>query len=160
MPRVNGTPALRPSWDEWALGLADAVARRADCTRRQVGAVALAPDHRVLGTGYNGLRAGVPGCATAGACPRGQVSYDQIPAGATYVAGEGVCPALHAEENCAFYLSSEQRRGATLYVTDAPCPNCTRLLAGSGFARVVWRDEDGIFERDLLNPAAHPRRCD
>jgi dCMP deaminase len=115
-----------------------AVSKRADCSRRQVGAVALAPDHRVLGTGYNGLRAGVPGCATAGACPRGRLGYDQIEAGSPYVGVEAHCPALHAEENCILYLSGDQRRGATLYVTDEPCPNCTRLLAGAGFVRVVW----------------------
>jgi dCMP deaminase len=125
-----------------------------------VGAVALAPDHRVLGTGYNGLPSGVPGCASQGACPRGRLGYDKIAAGSPYVDSEGTCHALHAEENCALYLAGDDRRGATLYVTDAPCPNCTRLLAGSGFARVVWRDDDegGIWERNLSDPAAEPPR--
>jgi dCMP deaminase len=142
MPKVTN-PGPRPSWDEWALGLAAAVATRADCTRRQVGAVALAPDHRVLGTGYNGMPAGAPGCATEGACPRGRLGYDEIAASAPYVGGAEPCGALHAEENCAFHLSPDQRRGATLYVTDEPCPNCSRLLRGAGFARVVWTTESG-----------------
>ncbi|MCL1900035.1 MAG: deaminase [Promicromonosporaceae bacterium] len=145
MPRVSGTPQPRPTWDEWALGLALAVSRRADCSRRQVGAVALAPDRRVLGTGYNGLPSGQPGCATAGACPRGQLGYDAVAAGAPYVGVDAACPALHAEENCILYLSGEDRRGATLYVTDEPCPNCSRLLAGAGFVRVVWPDGEIAF---------------
>lgn len=107
--------------------------------------MALAPDRRVLGTGYNGLPSGQPGCATAGACPRGQLGYDAVAAGAPYVGVDAACPALHAEENCILYLSGEDRRGATLYVTDEPCPNCSRLLAGAGFVRVVWPDGEIAF---------------
>jgi len=32
-------PFTRPSWDDWALGIAHAVATRGDCTRSQVGAL-------------------------------------------------------------------------------------------------------------------------
>lgn len=62
----------RPDWTQWALGVAAAVAARADCTRRQVGAVILDSEHRVLSVGYNGAPSGAPGCASDGACPRGR----------------------------------------------------------------------------------------
>ena len=52
---------MRPNWDEYFLGIAAAVAQRADCERRQVGAVVIGPDHRIVGTGYNGAPAGQPG---------------------------------------------------------------------------------------------------
>jgi len=155
MPKVAGDPGPRPSWDEWALGIAMAVASRADCTRRKVGAVAVGPDRRVLGTGYNGYPSGRPGCASAGACPRGRLGYDQVAESSSYTSGTGSCSALHAEENTVIFLSPEQRRGATIYVTDAPCPNCTRFLAGSGISRVVWRNEDGsIGETNFLTALA------
>lgn len=38
------------------------------------------------------------------------------------------------------YVGREQRAGATLYVSDEPCPNCQRILAGAGLARTVWPD--------------------
>ena len=65
----------RISRDAYGLEVASAVARRADCTRRQVGAVIVSPDGSIVATGYNGLSAGLPGCASAGACPRGRMAY-------------------------------------------------------------------------------------
>ena len=64
---------------EYGLLVAQAVAQRADCTRRQVGAVIIAADGSIVSTGYNGLASGLPGCLTAGACPRGQMSYPAAP---------------------------------------------------------------------------------
>ena len=61
----------RISFDAWALGLAEAVSLRGDCTRRQVGAVLLDRDHRVIGAGYNGTWPGGPSCLK-GECPRGR----------------------------------------------------------------------------------------
>jgi deoxycytidylate deaminase len=69
----------RISRDDYGLRVAAAVALRADCTRRQVGAVIVAPDGSIVATGYNGLASGLPGCASAGACPRGQMAYPSEP---------------------------------------------------------------------------------
>jgi dCMP deaminase len=69
----------RISRDAYGLKLAEAAALRADCTRRQVGAVIVAEDGSVVATGYNGLPSGRPGCASAGACPRGQMAYPSEP---------------------------------------------------------------------------------
>lgn len=69
----------RISKDAYGLKLAEAAALRADCTRRQVGAVIIAEDGSIVSTGYNGLASGLPGCASAGACPRGQMAYPSPP---------------------------------------------------------------------------------
>lgn len=65
------TLAVRPDWDTWAMGIAQAVSTRGDCTRRQVGAVLLDGAHRVIGCGYNGGPRGGESCL-AGECPRGR----------------------------------------------------------------------------------------
>ena len=122
----------RPDWDTYYLGIARAVSARADCTRRQVGAIVVQGD-RIVSTGYNGAPSGQPGCLTAGACPRGQLSYDQLPADSSYSS----CIAAHAEANALLRASWPDMRGAVLYCTDPPCHECSRLIAAAGIARVV-----------------------
>lgn len=125
----------RPDWDAYYLGIARAVAARADCTRRQVGAIVVV-DHVVVATGYNGAPPGAPGCLSAGACPRGKQDAAMVAPGSSYDTGPGSCIAIHAEAN-ALLRAGLAARGATLYVTDAPCDGCSRLIAGSGIARVL-----------------------
>lgn len=60
----------RPGWDQYFLGIAQAVSARADCTRRKVGAV-IVKDRRIVSTGYNGAASGEGSCL-AGDCPRGR----------------------------------------------------------------------------------------
>lgn len=55
----------RPDWDDYFLGVADAVAVRADCRRRQVGAVIVSEDRRIISTGYNGRPRGTRAAWTA-----------------------------------------------------------------------------------------------
>ncbi|WP_207203789.1 deoxycytidylate deaminase [Actinomyces minihominis] len=57
-----------PTWDEYFLQIAHAVAARAKCTRRKVGAV-IVLDRRIIATGYNGAPPGEVDCLE-GACPR------------------------------------------------------------------------------------------
>lgn len=66
---------MRPDWDTYFLGIAKAVAARADCTRRRIGAVIVDADHRIISAGYNGAPPGKPGCLSEGACPRGRHFY-------------------------------------------------------------------------------------
>lgn len=53
---------MRPCRDEWAMELAQVTARRSTCCRRQVGCILLSSRGHVLGTGYNGVAAGLPHC--------------------------------------------------------------------------------------------------
>jgi dCMP deaminase len=68
----------RASWRDTYLEMAKVLARmRADCTRRKVGAIIFDPDSGdMIEPGYNGAPRGMPGCLSAGACPRGQ-HYEQ-----------------------------------------------------------------------------------
>ncbi|KAF4408613.1 hypothetical protein GCU69_13010 [Streptomyces lycii] len=124
----------RPSWDEWALALAAAVATRADCTRSQVGAVILSRTHRVLSVGYNGAPAGIPGCASAGNCPRGRLDASACAPNSDYAN----CIAVHAEANAIYHAPAHELPGATLYVTREPCPACSTLITAAGIHRTVF----------------------
>lgn len=68
---ATSTPQDRPDWHTWALGIAEAVSLRGDCTRRRVGAILLDGRHRVFGAGYNGTEPGGKSCLK-GECPRGR----------------------------------------------------------------------------------------
>lgn len=127
----------RPRWDEWALGVADAVAARGDCTRSQVGAVLLDRRRRLCAAGYNGTPPGEKSCLTDGWCPRGRLTYEQIPKGSDY----GNCISIHAEENLLIHANREDLRGGTVYITRAPCERCLTRLRVAGVWRVVWRTE-------------------
>lgn len=129
---------MRPDWDEWASEIAYVVATRADCTRAQVGAVLLSRTNRVLSVGYNGAPAGIPGCASAGNCPRGKLSLEEQPRDADY----GNCIAVHAEANAIYHADPVELPEATLYVTRRPCPSCWTLIEACGIQRVVVDGEE------------------
>lgn len=118
----------RQSWDEYFLGLAAAAATRSNCSRRQVGAV-IVRDRHIRSTGYNGPPAGYGHC-DEGACPRAATESPM-----SY--GYDNCVALHAEANALLFCSPDDRAGATLYSTAAPCFSCAKLIANSGVAEVV-----------------------
>ena len=130
-------PPERPSWDEYFLGIAEAVATRGECVRARVGAV-LVHDRRITATGYNGVDPGELSCLD-GICPRAQ---NDVPRGTPYsLAGKGSCIATHAECNAA---NDAVRRGlplmhGTMYLTKEPCEVCAGLLRDWDLD-VVWRD--------------------
>lgn len=124
--------ATRPTWDEYFSAIAISVSRRADCRRRQVGAVIVDADHRILSTGYNGAPSGHAGCLD-GHCPRGLLSYAEVSALSAY----DDCISIHAEANALLYARTSLV-GATIYVTCKPCKDCAKLIAGSGIVMTVY----------------------
>jgi dCMP deaminase len=88
---------MRPSFDEYYLGIAQAVSLRADCTRRKAGAI-IVKDHRIVGQGYNGAPPGQPGCLTASACPRGRHYPHEVIKAAGYMADNN--PIITRETVC------------------------------------------------------------
>lgn len=123
----------RPDWDHYFMAIADAVAARADCSRRQVGVV-IVKNNRIVSTGYNGAPSGDAGCLE-GACPR---AFSDVDPGSSYDSGPGTCIAVHAEANALLYADRDKCEGATLYGTCAPCDGCWRLIRGGGIKRVIW----------------------
>lgn len=118
----------RVSWDEYFLQLAETTSTRATCSRRRHGAV-LVSGRRIVATGYNGGPSGFPHCEE-GACPR---AASEASHGHDYER----CIAIHAEANALLFSAPEERDGASLYCTGAPCFQCAKLIANSGVSEVV-----------------------
>ncbi|MDO8585484.1 MAG: cytidine/deoxycytidylate deaminase family protein [Armatimonadota bacterium] len=134
----------RPDWDEYFMEIAEVVAKRSTCLRRQIGAV-IVKDKRILATGYNGAPAGLPHCLELG-CLRDELG---IASGTRHE----ICRALHSEQNAIVQaaLYGVSTRGSTLYCTHQPCSLCAKMLINAGISRVVFEGEypDG-FSLEML----------
>ena len=129
----------RPTWDEYFLGIAEAVAGRSDCVRDQVGAVVVGEDKRIRSTGYNGAPSGMAGC---GSCPR---AVSDVAPGSCY----SNCVAIHAELNALLYCDRSDLHGATLYVTRSPCYGCLKAIRATGVSKVVTWEAGSIVVMDF-----------
>lgn len=124
---------MRPSWDEYFMGIAELVRTRSTCLRRKVGAV-IVLDNRILTTGYNGAPPGAKHCEEVG-CLREQMG---IPSGERHE----LCRALHGEQNAVIQAAKYgiSINGATIYTTTYPCVICTKILISSGIRKIVFRE--------------------
>ena len=100
------------------------------CERRKVGAL-IVKDKMIISDGYNGTPSGFE-----------NICEDENNVTKLYV--------LHAEANAITKIarSNNSSDGATMYVTDAPCIECAKLIIQAGIKRLVYskeyRVEDGI----------------
>ena len=130
----------RPDWDTYFMDIAAAVARRGNCSRRQVAAVAVR-DQRIVSTGYNGTPRGVRNCCEGG-CAR---CASDAPSGAAL--SECICS--HAEENAITQAAYHgiALRGATLYSLLTPCLICAKMIINAGIKEVVFENEYEFSEQ-------------
>ncbi len=112
----------RPAWDEYFLKLAMLVSERATCPRMHVGCV-LVRDKRILSTGYNGSIPGDGHCEDIGCL----------------IVDNHCVRTIHAEMNAILQCSIHgvSTKGATAYVTNMPCTNCSKALIGAGIKEIV-----------------------
>lgn len=121
---------MRPSNDEYFIGIAEAVSKRATCERRSVGCVLTDKNHRVLSTGYNGVPSKYPHCPSQEDC-----------GGANGKSGDtSKCIARHAED-IAIAKCIDIYQIHTAYVTTKPCAACVRRLLDTSCIRIVFRDD-------------------
>jgi len=125
---------IRPSWDQYFMGVAFLVCERSTCLRRKVGAV-LTKDKQILATGYNGAPKGIPHCEVTG-CLREELG---IPSGQRHE----ICRGLHAEQNVILQAASfgVSTKGSILYVTNTPCSICAKMIINAGILEVVIANE-------------------
>ncbi|GAD04532.1 CMP deaminase [Porphyromonas crevioricanis] len=116
--------------DKRYLRMAAIWAENSYCERRKVGAL-IVKDKRIISDGYNGTPSGFE-----------NICEDESGATKPYV--------LHAEANAITKVagSTNDSRGATIYITDSPCIECAKLIIQCGIRRVVYAKEyrlsDGI----------------
>jgi len=121
----------RPSWEEYFMSIAQQVALRSTCLRRQVGCI-IVLEKRIVSTGYNGAPSGLPHCEEVGCLreERGVASGER----------HELCRGLHAEQNAIIQaaLHGTAVRGGVLFCTHKPCILCTKMLINAGIRRVYY----------------------
>ena len=121
------------------LKIAEVVAEESKCISQKVGCV-IVKNNRVLSTGYNGTPSKQPNCCDANEhLVNGGRFQDWVSDDAKHEHHEwSNIHEIHAEMNALLYSSPTERQGATLYTTLQPCYTCSKLIAGSGIARVIY----------------------
>jgi dCMP deaminase len=124
----------RPDNDTYFMRMADLVATRSTCLRRQVGAVIM-KEKRVLTTGYNGAPKGLKHCAEVG-CVRTQ---NNIESGTRHE----LCRGVHAEQNAVIQAAyfGASIKDASIYTTNFPCVMCAKILVNAGIIEVIYKDD-------------------
>lgn len=123
-------------YDKAYLRMASSWAKLSHCKRKQVGAL-IVKDDMIISDGYNGTPSGFDNCCED---DKGETHW--------YV--------LHAEANAILKVakSTNNARGATLYLTLSPCKDCSKLILQAGIKRVVYvnqyKDSEGV---DFLEAA-------
>lgn len=122
---------VRPSWDDYFLGIARAVAERATCDRGRSGCV-IVRDKAILVTGYVGSPTGLPHCDEVGHQMKKMVHEDG------HITQHCV-RTVHAEQNaiCQAAKYGISLNGGTLYCKMTPCRTCAMLIINCGIHRVV-----------------------
>jgi dCMP deaminase len=109
-------------YDKAYLRMAQTWSKLSHCNRKQVGAI-IVKDEMIISDGYNGTPAGFDNCCED---DNGNTQW--------YV--------LHAEANAILKVakSTNNSKGATLYLTLSPCKDCSKLVLQAGIKKVVFRD--------------------
>lgn len=125
---MNKAKQLR--YDTAYLRMAKSWAKLSHCQRKQVGAL-IVRDDMIISDGYNGTPSGFDNC-----CENDL--------------GETHWYVLHAEANAILKVakSTNNAKGATLYLTLSPCKDCSKLILQAGIIRVVfiqlYKDDAGV----------------
>ncbi|KKN05031.1 hypothetical protein LCGC14_1091410 [marine sediment metagenome] len=123
------------NWDNYFLGICEAVSLRSKDTSTKLGAVIVGPGNKIQSTGYNSFPSGID---------------DNVPA--RQKRPEKYKWFEHAERN-AIYLAARwgtSLNGCRLYCQWPPCPDCARGVIQAGIIKVIcktlivptrWKDD-------------------
>lgn len=127
------------------LDIAETVAERGTCLRRNYGCIIVKNDE-IVSTGYSGAPRGRKNCLDLGICTREKMN---IPRGERYE----MCRSVHSEQNAIISASRKEMLGSTLYlvgkvyttgelVPDASsCALCKRMIINAGIEKVIIRND-------------------
>ena len=110
-------------YDKAYLRMAHSWSKLSHCNRKQVGAI-IVKDEMIISDGYNGTPGGFDNCCED---ENGDTHW--------YV--------LHAEANAILKVakSTNNCKGATLYLTHSPCKDCSKLVLQAGITRLVYTEQ-------------------
>lgn len=114
----------RPSWEEYAILLAETAKLRSEDPYLKVGACALRFDHSVAALGYNGAPPGI------------NISWQDR--------DERRKRVLHAEVNCLKWCKPGEIW--LLATSISPCSDCMKQVAAYGIKKIVFKD---FYHRDM-----------
>ena len=127
------------------MDVAERFAKLSSARRLHVGAIVV-KDDRIISIGYNGMPAGWDNncedeivVAVVDGVPQREIKELKTKP-----------EVLHAETNAIAKLakSNESGMGATMFITHAPCMDCSKLIYQSGIRRVyfgsAYRDDSGV----------------
>ena len=125
------------------LDIAETVASRGTCLRRNYGSIIVNNDE-IVSTGYTGAPRGRKNCCDLGVCRRESL---QVPRGQRYE----LCRSVHSEANAIISASRDKMLGATLYLVGkdartgeleknaSSCTMCKRMIINAGIEQVIVR---------------------
>ena len=106
------------NWDEYAIGIAEAVSKKSKDSWNKVGAVILREDKSIASVGYNGFPQGV------------EEDWSNRDERRKYV--------IHAEQNALRYIKPGD--GDALYCTLLPCGDCIKAIAAYKIKKVIYKE--------------------
>lgn len=106
------------NWDEYAIGIAEAVSKKSKDSWNKVGAVILREDKSIASVGYNGFPQGV------------EEDWSNRDERRKYV--------IHAEQNALRYIKPGD--GDVLYCTLLPCGDCIKAIAAYKIKKVIYKE--------------------
>ena len=131
------------------LDIAETVAERGTCLRRNYGSIIVNNDE-IVSTGYTGAPRGRKNCIDTGECIRAKLN---IARGERYE----LCRSVHSEANAIISASRKEMIGATLYLVGkeketgalvenaSSCAMCKRLIINAGISKVIVRNTKTTF---------------
>ena len=124
----------RPDWDNYFMGIAEAVKVRCNCMSAKKGAI-IVMNKQIISTGYNGTPKKIEHC-TAGKCLRCTSRHLGELKSGDYTQP---CICAHAEENAIVQAAHNgvSTKNATMYTTFTPCNMCARMIINAGIKEVV-----------------------
>jgi len=138
----------RPTWDEYFMEVANAIAKRWTCDRARLGCV-IAKDKQIIVTGYNWAPPKFPHCDQVWHLMKKHIDEE-------WNVSQHCERTIHAEQNAICQAAKRwvSVDWATLYCQVTPCYRCAMLIIACGIKRVVcakkyhkWEESEKMFEQ-------------
>lgn len=149
------------------LDIAEAVAERGTCLRKNFGCIIVKNDE-IIATGYTGAPRGRCNCIELGYCTKKKI-FPEVRHG-----GYDACRSVHAEQNAIISASRRDMMDSTMYLVGIrkdtgeyeeganSCQTCRKMIINAGIKKVIVRGtnkneyliidvEEWVKNDDLLN---------